>query len=288
MSKSLPTFEDISKPVTPFSLKWFKWGLFKLILNTIGRLSKGIRMGFKYGFDSGQMLDYVYENKPQGVFFIGRFIDKIYLNGPGWIGIRQRKIHLKMILKEIIENNNKIGKETTIMDLASGPGRYLLETIQEKPNYNFQVICRDINENGLEQGKHLAKELGIKNIKYEKSDAFSLEDLKRANPQPNVVVVSGLYELFTDNDMIKKSMKDIFAVLAYGDLFIFTNQPYHPQVEVIARCLPNREGKLWVMRLRSDDEVRKWVEEAGFKEIKIWIDKWGIFSVHLAMKKLMG
>jgi len=280
----VPTYEELSKPLTIFSYKWFKWGLIRFFLNTIGRLSKGIRTGFKYGFDSGTMLDYVYENNPQGLFFIGKLIDKEYLNGPGWAGIRQRKIHLKGILSEVIESNRKINKDTVIMDVASGPCRYLIEIMQEHQRYNLKILCRDMDEEGLNLGRKLCSRLGIEGIKYERGDAFSPEILKNANPKPNVIVVSGLYELFTNDEIIKKSMGNIAAVLNSGDYFVFTNQPYHPQLELIARTLPNRLKEYWVMRLRSDNEVKLWAQKAGFKHIKTLLDTYSIFSVHLFQK----
>jgi SAM-dependent methyltransferase len=282
--KKLPTYEELSKPLTIFSYKWFKWGLVRFFLGTIGRLSQGIRVGFKHGFDSGTMLDYVYENKPQGLFFIGKAIDKVYLNGPGWAGIRQRKIHLKAILAAAIENNRRINKATVIMDVASGPGRYLIEAKQDHQKYGLKVICRDMDEQGLDLGRKLYCQLGIEDIKYEKADAFSLEALKSANPKPNVIVVSGLYELFTSDEIIKKSMSNIATVLSSGDYFIFTNQPYHPQLELIARTLPNRLKEFWIMRLRAEVEVKSWAAAAGFKHLKTLIDAYGIFSVHLFQK----
>ncbi|MDD4954895.1 MAG: class I SAM-dependent methyltransferase family protein [Candidatus Omnitrophica bacterium] len=283
-AKKLPTYEELSKPLTIFSYKWFKWGLVRIVLNTIGRLSKGIRIGFKYGFDSGTMLDYVYENNPQGWLFFGKLIDREYLNGPGWAGIRQRKIHLKQILNEAIQGNRRNSKDTIIMDVASGPGRYLIETMQEYRKSGIKVICRDMDETGLNLGRQLCSRLGIEGIKYEKADAFSLETLKNTEPVPNIIIVSGLYELFTNDDIVKKSMDNISAVLKPGDYFIFTNQPYHPQLELIARTLPNRLHEFWVMRLRSDNEVKSWATALGFKHVRSLLDGYGIFSVHLFQK----
>lgn len=283
-SVRIPSYEELSKPLTLFSYKWFKWGVVRFFINTAGRLSKGIRIGLKHGFDSGTMLDYVYENNPQGWLFVGKLIDKAYLNGPGWSGIRQRKIHLKGVLREVIEANRKNGKDTVIMDVASGPGRYLIETRREYGKHGITIICRDMDEKGLNLGRKLCSKLGVDSIKYEKADAFSPEALKRAEPAPNVIIVSGLYELFTNDDIIKKSMSNISAVLKSGDYFIFTNQPYHPQLELIARTLPNRLKEYWVMRLRPDSEVKTWAGASGFKHVKTLLDGYGIFSVHLFQK----
>jgi len=177
----LPTYEKLTQPLTPMS--WIKWGSAKLFLNTLGRLSQGIRVGFRNGFDSGVMLDYVYENKPRGQLVIGRMIDEFYLNSPGWIGIRQRKIHLKQTLHDIIRTHQLKSKKTVIMDMASGPGQYLIETLQEHPYSDLEVICRDLSEAGLKQGEEKARELGLKNIRYEKANAFDPSHFPKTDPQ---------------------------------------------------------------------------------------------------------
>ena len=43
-----------------------RWSLVRANLKTFGRLSAGVSLGWKTGFDSGLTLDYVYENKPRG------------------------------------------------------------------------------------------------------------------------------------------------------------------------------------------------------------------------------
>ena len=60
-------------------------------MKTFGFLSKGISLGLKYGFDSGISLDYIYKNQANGKLFIGKFIDRFYLNQIGWAGVRERK-----------------------------------------------------------------------------------------------------------------------------------------------------------------------------------------------------
>ena len=63
---------------------------------------------------------------------------------------------------------------------------------------------------------------------------------------------------------------------------VYTGQPWHPQVEVIARTLTNREGQPWVMRRRTQAEMDALVREAGFRKIDMLIDEYGIFTVSLA------
>jgi hypothetical protein len=54
----------------------------RMVFATVGRLSGGIALGLRSGFDSGETLDYVYENRPRGVTPLGRAFDRAYLETP--------------------------------------------------------------------------------------------------------------------------------------------------------------------------------------------------------------
>ena len=54
-----------------------------------------------------------------------------------------------------------------------------------------------------------------------------------------------------------------------GGLLIYTNQPWHPQLELIARALTShRGGQAWVMRRRTQAEMDQLVDAAGFREAR--------------------
>ncbi len=53
---------------------------------------------------------------------------------------------------------------------------------------------------------------------------------------------------------------------------------------MIARVLTNREGRPWIMRRRTQEEMDDLVREAGFQKIAEEIDPWGIFTVSLARR----
>jgi hypothetical protein len=69
-----------------------------------------------------------------------------------------------------------------------------------------------------------------------------------------------------------------------GGYLIYTNQPWHPQQEMIARVLPNRDGEPWIMRCRTQAEMDQLASNAGFRKIDMLIDDEGIFSVSLAVR----
>jgi hypothetical protein len=69
-----------------------------------------------------------------------------------------------------------------------------------------------------------------------------------------------------------------------GGVLIYTNQPWHPQIELIARGLSDWNGRPWVMRRRTQIEMDDLVRAAGFEKEQMEIDRWGIFTVSLARR----
>lgn len=257
----------------------------KWALKTVGRLSDGIRLGWRAGFDSGVTLDYVYENRPRGITPIGRLIDWAYLNSPGWRGIRQRKVHLEQLLQTVVKQLHTEGRPVRLLDIASGPGRYLLEAIRSLEQIPMTVILRDYRTENIEAGRELAHKFGLTNVTFEQGDAFDRGALAAIRPRPTIAIVSGLYELSPDNEPVLRSLRGLAVVLEPGGYLIYTNQPYHPQLEFIARVLVNREGRPWLMRCRTQAEMDQIVSAAGFQKQQMEVDRWGIFTVSVARRR---
>jgi alpha-beta hydrolase superfamily lysophospholipase len=257
----------------------------RLFLKTIGRLSRGIRLGWRTGFDSGLTLDYVYANRPQGLTPLGRLIDHFYLESIGWRGIRQRKAHLANALRTAIETVYAEGRRVRLLDIASGPGRYLLETLSRLRHVPMTALLRDYKEENVQAARRLANELGLTNVTTALGDAFDRDSLAAVSPRPTIAIVSGLYELFPENDGVLRSLHGLADAVEPGGYLLYTNQPWHPQVELIARVLRNREGKPWIMRRRTQAEMDELVRRAGFDKLSQEIDPWGLFTVSVARRR---
>ena len=250
----------------------------------MGRLSDGIRLGWNTGFDSGQSMDYVYRNRPSGFSPFGRLIDRVYLKSVGWKGIRRRKLHLEKTLDRAVRLVAQERPAVRIVDIAAGPGRYLLDFLRRTESVRVSALLRDRSLTGLEEGRALARELQVENATYEEGDAVDADALAALTPKPDIAVASGLYELFPDNALVSRSLSGLARALNPGGYLVYTNQPWHPQLEFIARVLRNRDGKPWIMRRRTQAEMDDLVRAAGFEKIGQEIDEWGIFSVSLARK----
>ncbi len=267
---------------TPSNLRW---KITRKMTDTAGQLSDGIRLGCKSGFDSGVMLDYVYKNRPRGKILIGRIIDYFYLNSIGWRGIRVRRQNLQNVLRNCIAQTHQSGKPVHILDIASGPGRYVLETIKSMPEIPASAHLRDYKQENLDAAKQLAQSLDLSQVSIERGDAFDRASLAAISPRPTIGIVSGLYELFPSNEPIIRSLASLADALEPESHLIYTNQPWHPQMEFIARALTNREGQPWIMRRRTQAEMDQLVAAAGFEKISQEIDPWGVFTICVARRK---
>jgi SAM-dependent methyltransferase len=213
---------------------------------------------------------------------IGKWFDWLYLNSIGWRGIRQRKEHLEKLLRQAIGRVLAAGLPVRLVDIAAGPGRYLLETLRDLPGDKLSAVLRDNVPANLEAGRKLAQQMGLSNVTFEPGDAFDEQSLAALDPPPNVAIVSGLYELFSSNECVMRSLRGLGRALRNGGYLVYTGQPWHPQVEMIARTLSNRDGQPWIMRRRTQQELDDLVRAAGFGKIAMEIDERGIFTVSLA------
>jgi len=263
-----------------------KWRGVKVAVRAAAKLSDGYKLGLNTGFDSGATLDYVYRNKASGKTFIGRWIDRLYLDNIGWQGIRQRKVHLEQLIQEAIDQLGHQQNSARIMDIAAGHGRYLLDAIEPVRNSIGHLQLRDFSEANVEACQQQLEQRGLTSVaEVLQADAFDYRLLVGLAKQPNLVVVSGLYELFSDNCLVERSLAGISDLIEEGGYLIYTNQPWHPQQELIARGLTSHRGnEPWVMRCRSQAEMDQLVTTAGFTKQAQLTDQWGIFSVSIARK----
>ena len=261
-----------------------KFAVARAGLKAAGRLSRGVDLGWRSGFDSGLSLDYVYENKPRGASGVGRLIDRSYLNSIGWRGIRQRKANLKNALRKVIEKLHHQELPVRILDIAAGAGRYVIETMHELSDISISATLRDYEQENIDAAQALAQEFGLENVTAERGDAFDRDSIAAIAPRATIGIVSGLYELFPLNQAVLNSLRGLAGAIEPAGYLIYTNQPWHPQVEFIARVLRNREGQPWIMRRRTTAEIDELVRVAGFQKVAMEVDQWGMFTVSIARR----
>lgn len=278
--------EKLQKPLPLWSPKSWYYGGIKALMSSVGKCANGISIGYTYGFDSGVMLEYIYQNQAKGKFAIGPVIDRLYLNAPGWKGIRNRGALLSKTLSEtIVEKSQTQQTPVRVVDLACGGGRYVLEALKDLPQgAQYEVELRDYRRENVETTKALAAQMGV-NVTVRQADAFSDFDLEPLYNHFDIVIVSGLHEIVEDNTLVENHFHQIFKILRAGGTLINTIQPNHPQLEFIARVLPSHTGHMWAMRLRSIEQTKSWIRRAGFALDKCAMEDQNIFGRITAHKR---
>jgi alpha-beta hydrolase superfamily lysophospholipase/SAM-dependent methyltransferase len=289
--KSGFTYEEarqLSEPLPDGSFKRWWWKLYRKGLDWSGKVSKGVSLGQRSGFDSGSTLDYVYRNEARGFGIIGRMLDRHYLNAIGWRGIRQRKQHLEALIHLAMTHLYDQEEPIKILDIAAGHGRYVLDALAAadariRPD---SILLCDYSGINVRDGGRLITERGLSDIaRFECNDAFDTGSVASIQPGTTLGIVSGLYELFPENDAVRASLAGMAQAIEPGGYLLYTGQIWHPQLEMIARALTShRQGRAWVMRRRTQAETDQLVREAGFEKLEQRIDEWGIFTVSMARR----
>lgn len=276
--------DRLATPLPRFSPKNLRFKFQRIFMQAVSPWVGGLKIGENTGYDSGSTLDYVYRNEPQGANKFFKFIDKFYLNAIGWRGIRERKRNIKLAIDQAVAKLQERGEPLRLLDIASGHGRYILDAAQ---GHKFErITLRDYSDINVKVGSEMIKEHGLEGIaSFTQVNAFDAASYEGLQDAYTLGVVSGLFELFADNSVVRTALQGFASSVKSGGYLIYTNQPWHPQLEMIARALSShRQGAAWIMRRRSQAEMDQLVANAGFKKVREWIDGDGIFSVSLAVK----
>jgi hypothetical protein len=194
-----------------------RWPIMRAGLKTGGRLSEGIRLGWRTGFDSGATLDYVYENRPRGRTIIAAA-------STGFISTASAGAASAPAGKTSSAPCANASRDTPrrppvrILDIASGPGRYVLETMKAAAveNVPATALLRDYRQPNLDAAAALAEQLGVRDVTTAAGDAFDGESLAAITPRPTIAIVSGLFELIPDNEHVLRSLRGLADATDHG------------------------------------------------------------------------
>jgi len=156
--------------------------------------------------------------------------------------------------------------------------------MHELSDISISATLRDYEQENIDAARALAQEFGLENVTAERGNAFDRDSIAAIAPRATIGIVSGLYELFPLNQAVLNSLGGLAGAIEPGGYLIYTNQPWHPQVEFIARVLRNREGQPWIMRRRTTAEIDELVRVAGFQKVAMEVDQWGMFTVSIAQR----
>ena len=260
---------------------------YRVILRSLLKLSK---LGYGCvveGAESGENFEHIYNNKPQGVFLIGTFIDKILLNLPSVRATRARKEEIKKILRNEISHNRSAGRKTRVLDLASGGARYLRELKAEHEDGDIESLCIDKNMRCVNLGRSLAGRENVKNLKFVRGDIFRMGHLKTISQQidwkPNVIIASGLFIYFNDQT-VERILNEIYQFLPPKGIVIFQSYENLSSRKLMRKTSVTSSGDQWTLYYRKPEFWKELLNNIGFKDISISRDEWQMNNVCSARK----
>lgn len=200
-----------------------------------------------------------------------------------WVGVESglRKNLVKEYLLNAVATQLANNLQIQYLDIACGGGDYDIDVLQQFDADKIQAELRDYRQENIDKARENAQRQQVTNVHFQRADAFDPTNYQR---KWNIVVVSGFWEIIDNDHLVKNCLLNIAQCLEPGALIIFTIQPHHPQLELIARTLTSNTGKPWVMRLRSLELFQTWLQEAGLQYVSHKMEPYEIFGVVQAVK----
>jgi SAM-dependent methyltransferase len=266
-------YETLKRPLPLWHPKGIWYALVRALLSGPGNLSDRIRIGNRYGFDSGVMLDYVYKNRASGRGWIGRLIDRVYLNSVGWRGILNRKALTRDAIAKELRGLLKEKEHIDYLDIACGGVEYDLETIAATDPGRIRAELRDYRRENLDRARENAEALGLGGIVFRQADAFdggnypnaqlpslrpvAARDYFYATPWRRFVAQRPIGILPIDRKRVRKSghehpLAPLTAALDRGEILIIYPEGSRGEV---GRLRPFHSGFAHLARLRPEVPV---------------------------------
>ena len=252
------------------------------------RCPRASRLGHATGFDSGSTLDYVYRNEARGRTPLGR-LDRPHLSRLDRLA--RHPPAQASIVEELLREAMARAARRAACRCASSTSRPVTaatcstRSTARRRAPRFDPAARLLRRSTCEQGSALiaAAQPRATSRASSRPTRSTARASRRSTPRPTIGIVSGLYELFPDND----AGADVARRARRRDRARRLSRLHRPALASAARAdrarahQPSRR-QAWVMRRRTQAEMDQLVAAAGFRKVEQRIDEWGIFTVSLA------
>lgn len=241
--------------------------LLRLGMRSVGQLSDGIRLGYRVGFDSGTMVDYVYADHARGITPLGRFIDRLMLDDEVWRAVRARRRLLVEQLRDALARYEK----PALFDTAAGPGSYLFEL---PPGDHW---AGDFSAREVEVGQARAREADRPDIHFVNADAFDPATWPRRHF--DILVSSGFFDILTDDTDVRRLLAAGSAATGTGARWVLTVMETHPKLDLLRDVLVDFHGRPWLAVTRRAEEVLEMAAPLAWEAERVGREPAGVFGV---------
>lgn len=220
---------------------------------------QGMALLKKYGYAGDfMMIDKIYTgNKPDNVFF--RSWDNYFQNHAAPKAVRNRKAYFKNLLLHKLQNNSTL----KLLNIASGPGRDLLELYAEMPSDKKLITkCVEMDRHAISYAEKL-------NLAYSNDIEFINKNIFKFDTDEKFDVIwsAGLFDYFDDKAFVFVLKKFKSWIQDQGEIIIGnfneTNNPTREYMELFGN---------WYLHHRTAEDLTTLALSAGFEQHQITIN----------------
>lgn len=208
----------------------------------------GVRKPFGYAGDF-LMIDKIYTFKKSPISKY-RIWDEYFHRQSAPKAVRNRKKYFKKIIKSKLDKN----KNLTLMNVASGPARDLLEFYEENGSPALDTVCVEMDERAIAYAKNI-------NQKYLSKISFVHRNIFRHNDNNKFDLIwsSGLFDYFNDKAFVLVLKKFKKWLKPGGEIIVGNfNKSHNP-----SRSYMEIFGE-WYLHHRTESELIELAKKAGF------------------------
>ena len=206
-----------------------------------------------------EMLEYHYRNEP-GSQGVGHFLENYLLKSTLAVAVRERKDLLKDLLRREMAGR----KNPSIMDIACGPCREIVEMSEEIKKAGASFICVDHDPEALEYSKDRLIKIAfpMDKVQFRQYNALKMVSHER-NVQEfgmqDIIYSVGLFD-YLSNDVLVKLLRSLHDLLKPGGILIASFKDSNKYSTFIYHWIVEWNAFLQ----RKEQDILALYEQAGF------------------------
>lgn len=201
------------------------------------------------------MIDKIYTGNSTGNSFFQSW-DNYFQNHAAPRAVRNRKTYFKELVHQKLGTTGSL----KLLNVASGPGRDLLELYNEKANgCHLETTCVEMDSHAIQYAEKLVNGYAG-NIQFINKNIFKFDTVEKYD----IIWSAGLFDYFDDKAFVFVLKKFKNWIAASGEIVVGNfNHNHNPTREYMELF-----GE-WYLKHRTSDELLALAKEAGFNESQL-------------------
>lgn len=221
-------------------------------------------------------LDLVYGNDPYGqdgagTFIPKKFFDRMFFYSSAAEATRERLKEFEKMLVRLIKYYGNKGLR--ILSIASGPGRDILNLVEEHRNADIEATCIDIDQEAISMGRRLAEKKGVSDkVIYKRGNAKRIDEYEDEKKY-HIVVTQGFLDYLSFEDSLVL-LRKVYTILRPGGHVVVCNMNRHSWMRFWMEFFGG-----WRLNYKTENSVKKILDECGYMKTEVFTESRGLHFI---------